>query len=195
LFNIFCGQGAFGNKGKWQDANILLGASGFSRLFLYNNFKLRQYVRLSYTRQFNRIGLDPLGINNAFGLRYFSADSVTGNQRFSLHSETITFINYKVLGFKFSPFAFADVVALNVYNETFNKSVWYYGLGGGIRTRNENLVFRTSELRFVYFPRKGNQTQSFKATLAINFRFRYNTNYVLEPDIIQLNSDSQNNIF
>ncbi|HYK43545.1 MAG TPA: hypothetical protein VEV83_00150 [Parafilimonas sp.] len=195
IVQYFLRAGSFWDRGKWQDANILLGVSGFSRLFLFNNFKLRQYMRLSYTRQFNRIGLDPLGINNAFGLRYFSSDSITGNQRFSLHSETITFINYKVLGFKFSPFAFADVVALNLYNETFNKSVWYYGLGGGIRTRNENLVFRTSELRIVYFPRKGNQTQSFKATLAINFRFRYNTNYVLEPDIIQLNSDSQNNIF
>ena len=194
IVQYFLRAGSFWNKGKWQDAGILIGVSGFSRLFLFNNFKLRQHMQFSYTRQFNRLGLDPLGINNEFGLRYFSSDSVRGNQRFSMHTETITFINYKLFGFKFSPFAFGDVTALSLDNETFNKSAWYYGLGGGIRTE---MKIRVQDLRTspCVFSTKGNQTQSFKATLAINFRFRYNTNYVLEPDIIQLNSDSQNNIF
>ena len=61
----------------------------------------------------NRTGLDPLSINNTFGIRLFSEDSVRGNQRISLHSETISFINYKVFGFKFSPFVFADIAGLN----------------------------------------------------------------------------------
>jgi hypothetical protein len=194
IVQYFLRAGSFLNHGKWQDAGVLFGASAFSRLLVYNNFKLRQYLRISYARQFNRIGLDPLSINNPFGLRYFSSDSVRGNQRFSLHSETITFINSKLLGFKFSPFVFADVAVLTPENN-FQKSGWYYGVGGGLRIRNENLVFRTTELRFVYFPRKASQSNSFIGSLRINIAFRYNNNYVREPDIIQLNSDYQNNIF
>jgi hypothetical protein len=89
---------------------------------------------------------------------------------------------------------FADVAVLTPENN-FQKSGWYYGVGGGLRIRNENLVFRTTELRFVYFPRKASQSNSFIGSLRINIAFRYNNNYVREPDIIQLNSDYQNNIF
>jgi hypothetical protein len=160
----------------------------------FQNFKLRQYLRVSYAKQFNRVGLDPLSINNPFGLRYYSSDSVRGTQRISLHSETISFINYKLLGFKFSPFAFADVALLTPEND-FQKSGFYYGLGSGLRARNENLVFKTIELRLAYFPRKAYQSNSFVASLRFNIAFRYNTTYVHEPDIVQMNNDYQNNIF
>lgn len=194
IVQYFLRAGSFLNKGEMQDAQVLIGASGFSRLFLFRNFKLRQYEQLSFARQFNRIGLDPLSINNFFGVRYFRADSVRGTQRISLHSETISFINYRLFGFKFSPFVFTDISGLTP-EKNFQKTGWYYGVGGGLRMRNENLVFKTAELRIVYFPRKANQTNSFAAFLRINLQFRYNSNYVRKPDIVQLNNDYQNNVF
>jgi hypothetical protein len=194
IIQYFLRAGTFWNQGKIQDAAVLFGASGFSRLLLFRNFKLRQYEQLSFARQYNRTGLDPLSINNTFGIRYFRDDSVRGNQRISLHSETISFINYKAFGFKFSPFVFTDITGLTP-EKNFQKTGWYYGVGGGVRIRNENLVFRTTELRLVYFPRKANQSNSFTAFLRINIQFRYNSNYVRAPDIIQLNNDYQNNVF
>lgn len=194
IVQYFLRAGSFWNEGKMQDAAVLVGVSAFSRLLLFQNLKLRQYAQLSFAKQFNRTGLDALSINNNFGIRYFRDDSVRGTQRISLHSETISFINYKVLGFKFSPFAFADVTALTPEN-SFQKTSCYYGIGGGLRIRNENLVFRTTELRVIYFPRKAGQTNSFAAYFRINIQFRYNNNYVREPDIIQVNSDYQNNVF
>ncbi len=195
IIQYFFRAGTFFNKGEWQDAEILLGGSGFSRLLLFKNFKLRQYLRLTYTHQFNRLGLDPLNINNTFGVRYFNSDSTLGDQRISLHTETISFINYKAFGFKFSPFAFFDVSVLTPEHEPFSKSGSYYGVGGGLRTRNENLIFGTTELRFVFFPRKAQQSKSFEASIRINIAFKYNNNYVQEPDIIQLNSDYRNNVY
>ena len=194
IVQYFVRGGSFWDHGEWQDAGILVGASGFSRLLFFQNFKMRQYLRVSYAKQFNRVGLDPLSINNPFGLRYYSSDSVRGTQRISVHSETISFINYKLLGFKFSPFVFADV-ALLTPEDDFQKSGVYYGLGSGLRARNENLVFKTIELRLAYFPRKAYQSNSFAASLRFNIAFRYNTTYVHEPDIVQLNNDYQNNIF
>ena len=194
IVQYFFRTGSFWNKGKIQDASVLAGVSGFSRLFLFRNFKLRQYEQLSFAREFSRVGLDPLSINNFFGLRYFTDDSIRGNQRITLHSETISFINYKLFGFKFSPFVFTDITGLTPEKD-FEKTGWYYGIGGGLRMRNENLVFRTTELRLVYFPRKGKQSNSFTAYFRINIQFRYNSNYVRKPDIIQLNGDYQNNVF
>jgi hypothetical protein len=195
IVQYFLRTGTFFNHGQFQDAAVLVGASAFSRAMIFRNFKLRQYVRFSYTRLFNRTGLEPLGINNPFGIRYFRADSVLGDQRLSLHTETITFVNLKVFGFKFSPFAFGDVAGVTSKKDPISESSWYYGLGGGIRARNENLVFRTAEFRFVYFPRTAYGNPQFLGRLTVNIQFRYNTNYVHKPEIIQLNSDYDNNIF
>lgn len=194
VLQYFLRTGSFINRGELQDAAILAGVSKFSRIFSFKNIKIRQYLRFSYTQQFNRIGLDPLFIYNDFGLRYFNTDSASGDQRISLHTETFFFLKYKLLGYKFAPFAFGDIVLLKPEHENFAKSALYYGLGGGLRIRNENIVFGTVEVRFIYFPRKSQQSNVFKILINTNIRFRYNSNYVKPPDIIQLNSDPDNNI-
>lgn len=193
FIRYFVRAGTFINHGRWEDAGLLLGASVFSRLFVRRSIKIRQYIGLSYTRLFNRTGIDPLRIDNPFGLRYFNSDSIIGSQRVGLHTETFFFLKYKLLGFKFAPFAFSDATLLTPLNENFSKSNLYYSIGSGVRTRNENLIFETIELRFIYFPRKAVQNNSFKITFATNIRFKYNNNYVKAPSIIQLNNDNSNN--
>jgi hypothetical protein len=195
VIQYFLRTGTFLNKGKRQDAVVLLGASSFSRVYSYRNLKMRQYLRLSYTRQFNRIGLDPLGINNVFGLPYISLDSAGGNQRANLHTETIFFTRHKLLGFKFAVFASADFAFFTPEQVKISNSGFFSGFGGGMRTRNENILFNTIELRFMYFPRKSSQHDAFKLTLTTNLRFRYSNSYVKAPDIIQVNSDYNNNIY
>jgi len=192
---FFLRSGTFMRKGRFEDASVLVGASYYSPLFSFSSLKLRQYVNFSYTRQFNRLGIDPLTINNVFGLRYFSGDSTFGVQRLTLHSETTLFLRYRFLGFKFAPFAFGDLSLLTPETGTFQKSSLYHGIGAGVRTRNENLVFNTIELRMVYFPRKTTQNTSFKIMLNTGIQFRYNNTYVRQPDVVYLNTDGLNSIY
>jgi hypothetical protein len=51
------------------------------------------------------------------------------------------------------------------------------------------------ELRFVFFPRKAEMSDSFKLEFTTNLNFRYNSSYVKAPDIIQLNNDPNNSVF
>jgi len=186
--------GTFFNAGQFQDASLLIGTGIYSRLFIKNRLKFRQYFNLSFTKQFNRLALDPLSINNNFGVRYFRSDSALGDVRISLYSETFLFLKYKVFGFKFAPFTFGSLTLLKPEEQSFSKSGMYYGLGAGLRTRNENLIFNTVELRVVYFPRKIDQN-SFKIYLTTNIRFRLSNGYVHAPDIVQVNSDNQNAVY
>ncbi len=195
FFQYFIRAGGFFYRNQLQDASILTGASIFSRLFFIGDLKLRQYANFSYTRLFNDLGLDYLTIDNVFGLRYFSSDSTLGQQRISLHEETFVFMKYKLLGFKFAPFVFADATFLTPPGQNFYKSDAYYGIGGGVRTRNENLVFGTMELRFVYFPRNVPLNNSFKILTTVNLLFKYNATYVRPPDIVQLNNDPGNSVY
>ena len=192
---LFLRSGAFFYRGKAQDASVLVGGSWYSPLFVFPTVKIRQYVNFSFTRQFNRVGIDPLTINNVFGLRYFTGDSTFGAQRITLHSETTFYINYRLLGFKFAPFAFGDLSFLTPENDMLQKSALYHGIGAGMRARNENLVFNTIEFRMVYFPRKTMQNNSFKIFVNTGIQFRYNSTYVRQPDVIFLNTDGLNSIY
>jgi len=192
---FFLRSGMFMYRGSPQDASFLVGASYYSPLFLWGNTKVRQYINFSFTRLWNRVGLDPLTINNVFGLRYFTNDSTSGVQRVTLHSETTFFLNYKLLGFKFAPFVFGDVSFLTPESGSIYKSDLYNGLGAGMRTRNENLVFNTIEFRAVYFPRNTLYNRSFKIMINTGIQFRYNNTYVRQPDVVFLNTDGLNSIY
>lgn len=185
----FVRGGTFWDQGKMQDASILLGGNVFSKLYLLNNVKLRANVRFSYTRTFNRLTSEPLRINNPFGLRSFRADSAQGVQRISMYTESFLLTTYRVLGFQLAPFGFTDFSLLSPNKEKIYKQNLYSGFGGGVRTRNENLIFGTLELRAIYFPKTPETLQAFKLVFKANLRFRYNSRYVKAPDIIQLNTD------
>lgn len=181
--------GAFYDNGKLTDAGVMAGASIFSRLFKWNGYKMRQYFAANYTHLFDIITNEPLRIDNIYGLPYFSYAFLNGYERLSLSSESMVFLRRKLFGFRFAPFADANFSLLTPNNATMDKADIYTGIGGGLRARNENLVFGTLELKGIYFPRKVGGIPAVKITFTSNLRFRYNSNYVSAPDIVRYNLD------
>lgn len=191
----FARVGSFLHKNRMEDIALLVGGNWYSKLYVFPNTKLRQHIKVSFTRLVNRVTEEPLRINNALGLQYFNADSLEGTQRMSLYGETSLFLKYKLFGFQMAPFAFTDFSILSGETRRFFKSGFYSGLGGGIRTRNENLIFGTIELRFAYFPRRVEDMNPFRISIKSNLRFRYNSSYVRAPNFILLNDDEANNMY
>lgn len=185
----FLRAGGFLNGEKMEDVNILAGSSVITKLLTYRNMKLRQYFGVSYARLFNRLTNDWLRINNPFGLRDFNDWYLGGYQRLSVQSETSVFTNYMLMGFKFAPFVSLNASLLTPDKTVFQKSDIYTGIGGGVRTRNENLVFNTVEIRGVYFPRKVQGQPMFKLSVTTNLRYRYNSNYITRPDFVYVNAE------
>ncbi|MGI8637562.1 MAG: hypothetical protein ACR2KZ_19365, partial [Segetibacter sp.] len=154
FMQFFLRSGVFIDKGKFDDASLLAGGSIYNKLYFFQHFKMRQYLKYSYAKLFNPIVYDPLRIDNSLGLNYFSADSVRGTQRMSVYTETFFFAKYKLLGFQLAPFVFGGASLLTGQKNIFSKSDVYTTIGGGLRARNVNLIFATAELRAMYFPRK-----------------------------------------
>ncbi|MDQ6812193.1 MAG: hypothetical protein M3040_00410 [Bacteroidota bacterium] len=113
----------------------------------------------------------------------------------SVYAETFFFPKRKLFGFQLAPFVFGDAALLTGQNNYFLKSDIYTGVGAGLRARNVNLIFATAELRLMYFPRKAQDMHSFQISFYGDIRFRYNTNYIRPPDIIQLNSEDANSFY
>jgi hypothetical protein len=179
--------GGLRNGNELEDITLLASASLFSRLLFWKSLKIRQSVNASYTTILNqRINL-PLRIDNEFGLEKFAADSVLGTQRLSIGFETVIYLKPSLLGFHFAPFIFTDMSMLSPKNETLIKQKPFFALGGGIRTRNENLIFGTIELRMFYFPRVTEDLSKFRITLSSNLRVKYSSAFVKAPAFIQYN--------
>ncbi|WP_447640141.1 MULTISPECIES: hypothetical protein [Chitinophagaceae] len=195
IFQFFAKGGTFYNK-KLEDAGYIFGSTFFSRVMPVGQTKVRQVLRASYSEIFNTKTTYPLRLNNSqFGLNAFSSDSVYGARRLSLHSETRFFTPYRIFGFVLAPYLASDLSFLTPMKGAFERSSLYYGIGPGLRIRNENLVFGTIELRTMYFPRNIQGQNSFKVGVNANLRFRFNTNYVNKPDIYDLNNDPNNTIY
>ncbi len=175
-----------GNTGL-EDATVLISGNLTSRLIPFRQLLIRQSFSVDYTRVFNQKTSLPLDINNEYGLRYFVADSLQGTKRFHLQTETLAFTPISLLGFRFAPFTFGEMALIAQRKVSFFADKPYFGFGGGIRTRNENLVFGTIELRMVYFPRTVEEISSFTIRVSSNLRVKYTASFVRAPDLVRYN--------
>ncbi len=182
--------GAMQDGSRLNDVTLLAGLSRFGRLtFWGSDFKVRPNYRLTYSRIFNPLTYEPLRLNNPYGLREFGSDSAQGFERISAQTESTFFTRYKVAGFRLAPFIYADGALLRSNDESLNKSNFYSSVGGGLRTRNENIIFGTIEVKFSYFPRPVPDQAAFKLLISSDLRYRYRTTYIHAPDIVRLNWD------
>lgn len=188
FIQLYLRSGGFLRQHRIEDGSFLIGATAFSRIFFLNSTKLRQYVNVSYTQIFNRLTYAPLRIDNFYGLRGFLSDSAYGSRRISLQLETEFYLKFKLLGFQFAPFTYGDMTLITPEKSPLSDSKLFSSLGGGIRGRNENLVFETIELRAYFFPIAPNNMKGFKLILNTNIKYRYSSNYISAPDLVQLNN-------
>ncbi len=189
FMQLYLRAGGYYYQNQVQDVNFLVGGTAYSRIFFLKQTKIRQYIMLSYSSLYRQITSPPLRIDNTYGIREFLSDSAYGSRRISLQLETPFYLKYKVLGFQFAPFPYADFSLLQPGGQPFNKVSLYSGVGGGVRTRNENLVFGTIELRAFYYPVTPDGVKGFKIILNSELQYRYNSNFIRQPDYVQLNID------
>lgn len=188
FIQLYLRTGGFLYKGNLQDGSFLVGGTAYSRILFWNSTKIRQYINVSYSEIYNRLTIEPLRIDNYYGLRGFLSDSASGGKRLSMQLETAFYLKYKLLGFQFAPFPYIDMSLLTPEHANFNKSAFHTSIGGGVRARNENLIFETIELRAYYFPEAPSDMNNFKVIVRANIRFRYSSNFIVAPAIIRLNA-------
>ncbi len=180
--------GGYMAKGQWQDVDILLGMDRFTRRKkLGPQWYYRQFYSVGFARQINGVLNQPLVLSSQFGLPYFRNGFVAADLRLTAKTEAVFYNLHKFWGFRLAPFVFTDVCLVKQKDYPLSKSDLYTAIGGGVRTRNESLVFGTIELKGYYFPRTMQGMSWYLVELNSNIRFRYNNVLVKKPDFIQAN--------
>jgi hypothetical protein len=180
--------GGFFYRKRIEDIDMLLNADFFTRLNKWSpTWFNRIFFSAGVTAQANPVLNVPLFLNSSYGLPYISNYTLNSDLRVTAKAESVFYNTTKILGFRFAPFVFADASLMKPTKQRLVKSELYSAIGGGIRTRNENLVFGTVELRGFYFPRTHPGMRNFKIEITTDIRFRYRNNFVSRPEFVIAN--------
>ncbi|CAN5544032.1 hypothetical protein BH11BAC5_BH11BAC5_45490 [soil metagenome] len=178
-------MGGYTYQKRWEDIDMLFNVDHFTKLKrLKGKWLNRNFFGAGFTKQIRPVLDQPLTINSIFGLPYFRGNPAPSDMRTTVKTEIVFFNMQKFWGFRLAPFFFADMSLLTPTNQSFTKSDLYSAIGGGVRTRNENLTFGTVELRGYYFPRTVPGMKNYKIELGTNIRFRYNSVFIRKPDFV-----------
>jgi hypothetical protein len=69
-----------------------------------------------------------------------------------MNVENVFFQKRSILNFQTAFFSFFDVGIVGPSEESIFRQNYYAGLGLGLRIRNENLIFKTIQIRLAYYP-------------------------------------------
>jgi hypothetical protein len=180
---------AYLHHGRAEDVNLLFNLNYFSRLLrLGQTWKQRTFVSIGAARQINRYLNPPLFLQSDFGVREWSADSlIAGDSRITLKAEAVFYTPWNLAYFRFAPFVFTNICRFTPLDPHFSHSNWYNSIGGGVRVRNESLIFQTVEFRAFYFPQTNFKGERWRLEFNTNLRFRFNQQFEKKPDFVNVN--------
>ncbi|HUX59410.1 MAG TPA: hypothetical protein VMV77_20725 [Bacteroidales bacterium] len=151
-FYTSAGLATFFNENKTEQGILSLSIKYFSNLINFGNNTIRNFLYIDYTRGFDRYLDEHLTFKRDNGFSGFKNDSVSGNQRVSVSLESVLFSPLNIYDFRFAFFGFADFYFLSGTKEIVGSGSNLAGIGLGIRIRNDNLVFKTFQVRIGFFP-------------------------------------------
>jgi hypothetical protein len=155
------GLGSFWNKSGFEQGIVDVKMNFISPLVTFWNLPSRQFVKLNYTLGINRFDVENLLLLNSDGIRGFGSHIEKGKQRLTMNLENVFFQKKSILNFRTALFSFFDFGVVGPSNQSIFKQTFYSGIGVGLRIRNENLIFKTIQIRFAYYPNHPNDVSFF----------------------------------
>jgi len=189
-FNYTLKADGFLRHKKIEDVNLLFNLDYFSRLLRFGRqWQQRTFITGSFARQVDRVLNEPLFLESDFGVREWRNDTlVAGDTRITLKVESVFFTPWNLANFHFAPFVFSNLCRFTPVNRQFPHSKWYNSIGGGIRIRNESLIFETMEFRAYLFPQGNLLGEHWRLEYNTNIRFKYNRQFEKKPDFVSVNA-------
>jgi hypothetical protein len=183
----FRAEGYLDHK-KLEDINLFGTIDYFDHLKAIGpKWKQRTFIDIGIAKQINTELNEPLYIDSKYGLPEFRNGPVGGSLRASVKAESVFYSPWHLESFRFAPFVFGNAGLFTPYNTPINSSNIYTVVGGGLRTRNESLIFGTLELKGYYFLKKNIYNENWRFDISTDITFKYNTQLVRKPDFIQVN--------
>ncbi len=146
------GVGGYFNNLKQEQGLFQGNVSFISRQINAGRKRFRLFVRSNYMLGFRRFDIENLNLERQNSIRGFSSSEAVGKQRLSLDLEYVLFLRREFYRFNMALFGFGDLGIIGSNKHIIFNEKYYSGIGLGLRLHNENLVFRTLQLRLAFYP-------------------------------------------
>lgn len=149
ISSFFNKENSFGGVFKFD-------AKYFTPLFDISGLQFRQFLTLDYAKLLhpNRYLGDNIYMGEHTTLKIDDwKKGVKGTQQFLFKSETDFFSRYQVLGFRVLFYNFLDLGWITPTGKLFASDNFNYGFGGGIRLRNNFIIFNTINIKIGFYPK------------------------------------------
>lgn len=143
--------GYFGKNG-FEQGQIDADINFISRQIKIGNKLSRLFTKANYTTGLDRLDIEDLTLNRNNAIRGFLSHETFGKQRLTVNLEYVLFLNNDFYKFNMAIFMFTDVGVIGSNKEFILTQNYYSGLGLGVRLHNENLAFKTIQLRLSFYP-------------------------------------------
>ncbi len=144
--------GGYFNRNGYQQGQINAQVNFISRQYNAGRKRFRLFTRLDYTLGLKRFEIENLDLGNNNSIRGFPRGRAIGKQRLSLNLEHVLFLRKEIYKFNMALFSFADIGIIGSNKQIIFAQNYYTGIGVGLRLHNENLVFKTFQLRLALYP-------------------------------------------
>lgn len=117
-------------------------------------------------------------------IRNISGNQLSGDRAFTLTTEYVVFQPWYFYGFRFATYGHLGVGHVEESRITDPYSKTYYTMGGGVRIRNESLVFDTFEFRVSLIPNPPIEGQLFFFRVTLSTPKFFDSPNVSKPKVI-----------
>lgn len=173
--------GGFLDANHPQDLLVLSRAYWYTRVFHLGYTKMRQKFFSSYAIAKFPQFINWATLNESSGIRGFRSSLVYGRQRFVAGTETTAWFPFPVLGFRIQSFLNLSVAQVGMDKDNIFNNRLYAGIGTGMRIKNENLIFKTLEVRVFYYPGAPADISTFVIDMSLYFEGKFSQSPVGSP--------------
>lgn len=150
--SAFLDAGSYFDEGKSTLGAASVSLFYFTPMMKAGKLRVRNFLRVRTGYIHSPYRFEHLiNLRDRGEVRGFPSET-TGNKKLTINYEANFYAPVKVIGFNFALVTFADFVWLGMEDESLLKGGFYPGFGGGIRFRNEALIFPSVQLLFGFYP-------------------------------------------
>jgi hypothetical protein len=179
------GIGGFFHSHSFEQGQIEVNANYISRLYTIGRKGFRQFFKLNYVLGMKRFDVENLSLYRDNGIRGFRSRTALGKQRLVMSFESVLFPPRHVLDFNFAFFGFVDLGIIGSNKHLIFNEDYFAGIGAGVRIRNENLVFKTLQLRLSWFPNHPADIGGFGGDFSERTKSQFYSFQPRRPDVLQ----------
>ena len=149
--------GGFWRNRRVEDGLFQFNIQSYSYLFYARRTRYRFFLNADYTRGVRRLPTINfsdryVSVRREQGVRGLSNNALEGNERLAFSVEGVSYLPASFYSFQLAVFGFIDTGFIAMEGESVFSNYPYFGIGTGLRVRNENLAFKTFQVRVVVYP-------------------------------------------